>query len=65
MLQQLPAAIDTASAHRMFLQALYTGLIRTGIARILSGGALFLAQTVDDLFLVVALKDRLEIYLPL
>ena len=34
-----------------------------GVARILSGGAIFLAQKVDDLFLVVALKDRLEIYL--
>ena len=28
-----------------------------GVARILSGGALFLAKKVDDLFLVVALKD--------
>ena len=35
-----------------------------GVARILSGGALFLAKKVDDLFfyfLVVALKDRLNI----
>ena len=31
-----------------------------GAARILSGGALFLAKNVD-LFLVVALKDRLNI----
>jgi len=31
------------------------------VARILSGGALFLAKKVDDLFLVIALKDRLNI----
>ena len=41
------------------------GTLRTdgviGVARILSGGALFLAKKVDDLFLVVALKDRLNV----
>jgi len=34
---------------------------RIGVARILSGGALFLAKKVDDLVLVVAFKDRLNI----
>jgi len=29
-----------------------------GVARILSGGALFLTKKTDDLFLVVALKER-------
>ena len=32
-----------------------------GVARILSGGALFVAKKVDDLFLVVALKHCLNI----
>jgi len=32
-----------------------------GVARILSGGALFLTKKTDDIFLVVALKDRLNI----
>ena len=31
-----------------------------GVARILSGGALVLTKKVDDLFLVVALKERLN-----
>jgi len=31
-----------------------------GVARILSGGALSFAKKVDDLFLVVALTDRLN-----
>ena len=31
-----------------------------GLARILSGGALFLTKNVDDLFMVVALKERLN-----
>ena len=33
-----------------------------GVARILSGGCTFLAKKVDDLFVVVALKDSLNIY---
>jgi len=39
----------------------YWLILIIGVARILSGGALFLAKKVDDLFKVVALKDRLNI----
>ena len=45
---------------RFTFTAEHADITYTGVATILSGGALFLAKKVDDLFLVVALKDHLN-----
>ena len=53
-----PSITDSSTNTLIYIQFPAAGHI--GVARILSGDALFLTKKVDDLFLVFALKERLN-----